>query len=144
MSGQGELLEVVDALGTAGRLAGSLHGGQQECDQDRDDRDHDQKLDQGEAGLLPAADDGFHHVESLISENHFETGYREPDNSTLVRRFSVDPSRPWSSSVPIPSRIDRDVHARLGRTAVRLEDLKVKDADLARPSPRLAAPRRRV
>ena len=46
---QAQLLEVVDALRTAGRLAGGLDGGQQQGDQDRDDRDHDQKLDQRES-----------------------------------------------------------------------------------------------
>ena len=39
---QAELLEIVDALGTAGGLAGRLHGGQQQGDQDGDDRDDDQ------------------------------------------------------------------------------------------------------
>ena len=39
MDGQAELLEVVDALRPPGRLARRLHGGQQQGDQDRDDRD---------------------------------------------------------------------------------------------------------
>ena len=47
---QADLLQVVDALDPPGRLACRLHGGQQQGDQDRDDRDHDQKLDQGESG----------------------------------------------------------------------------------------------
>ena len=45
---EADLLEVVDALGAAGRLAGRLDGGQQQGDQDGDDRDDDQELDQGE------------------------------------------------------------------------------------------------
>ena len=49
---QSHLLHVVDALGTAGGLAGRLHRRQQQGDQDRDDRDHDQKLDQGEARAI--------------------------------------------------------------------------------------------
>ena len=49
--GQAELLEVVHALRAAGRLACRLHGGQEQRDQDRDDRDHDQQFDQCETGL---------------------------------------------------------------------------------------------
>ena len=45
---EAELLEVVDALRAPGGLAGGLDGRQQQGDQDRDDRDHDQQLDQGE------------------------------------------------------------------------------------------------
>src|SRR5262249_11055576 len=47
--GQGELLEVVDALGAAGRLARRLHRGQEQADQDRDDRDDDEEFDEREA-----------------------------------------------------------------------------------------------
>ena len=46
--GQADLLEVVDALGTPGGLAGRLHGGQQQRDQDGDDGDHHQQFDQRE------------------------------------------------------------------------------------------------
>ena len=49
VDGQADLLEVVDALRPPGRLAGRLHGGQQQGDQDRDDRDHHQELDEREA-----------------------------------------------------------------------------------------------
>jgi hypothetical protein len=48
---QGDLLEVVGALGAAGGLARRLDGRQQEGDQDGDDGDHDQQLDQGEAAM---------------------------------------------------------------------------------------------
>jgi hypothetical protein len=47
--GKAELLEVVDALSPAGRLARRLDRGEQECDQDRNDCDHDQELHQREA-----------------------------------------------------------------------------------------------
>ena len=50
VQGQADLLEVVDALDAAGGLARRLHGGQQQRDQDRDDRDDDQQLDQREGG----------------------------------------------------------------------------------------------
>ena len=46
---QAELLEVVGALGTPRGLARRLHGREQQGDQHGDDRDHHQKLDQGEA-----------------------------------------------------------------------------------------------
>ena len=49
MEGDADLLEVVDALHPPGRFARGLYGGQQKCDQDRDNRDHDQELDEGEA-----------------------------------------------------------------------------------------------
>jgi len=39
---QTNLLEVIDALRPVDRLAGGLHGGEQECDQDGDDRNDDE------------------------------------------------------------------------------------------------------
>ena len=42
VQGDPQLLEFVRALGTPRRLTGCLDGGQQQRDQDRDDRDHDQ------------------------------------------------------------------------------------------------------
>jgi hypothetical protein len=48
MDPKADLLEVVDALRTPGRLACGLNGGEQKSDQDRDDGDDDQELDQGE------------------------------------------------------------------------------------------------
>jgi hypothetical protein len=42
LQGQAELLEIADALGSPGRLAGRLHGRQQQRDQDADDGDHHQ------------------------------------------------------------------------------------------------------
>ena len=49
---QGDLLEVVLALGTVSRLADFLNRRDQQGDQDGDDRDHDQQLDQVEAEPL--------------------------------------------------------------------------------------------
>ena len=54
MQGQADLLEVVRALGAAGRFAGGLDGGQEQAGQDREDRDHDQDFDEGEAGSMRA------------------------------------------------------------------------------------------
>jgi hypothetical protein len=48
MDRQAELLHVVGTLDSAGCLAGRLHGGQQQRDQDGDDGDDDEELDQGE------------------------------------------------------------------------------------------------
>ena len=47
MKGERELFEGIDALDAAGGFTGGLYGRQQKSDQDRDDRDHDQKLDEG-------------------------------------------------------------------------------------------------
>ena len=48
MKRDADLLQVVGATGASGRLAGMLHGGQQERDQNPDDGDHDEQLDQRE------------------------------------------------------------------------------------------------
>jgi hypothetical protein len=45
MQSESHLLEVVFALRPPGRLAGRLHGRQEEGHEDSDNRDHDQKLD---------------------------------------------------------------------------------------------------
>ena len=45
VKGEPELLEVVEALGTAGRFPGGLHGWKDKADQERDHRDDDQGLD---------------------------------------------------------------------------------------------------
>jgi len=46
VQGNAELPHVVLALRAACGLAGLLHGREQQCDEDRDDRNHDQQLDQ--------------------------------------------------------------------------------------------------
>jgi hypothetical protein len=45
---EADLFQVIGALRAAGRLAGGLHGRQQERDENGDDGDHHQQLDQGE------------------------------------------------------------------------------------------------
>ena len=45
---QGELFEVVDALGSAGRLTHLLHGRQEQADEDGNDGDHDEQFDERE------------------------------------------------------------------------------------------------
>jgi hypothetical protein len=52
VTGQTDLLQVVDALGAAGRLARRLHGGKQESDQNCDDGDDDQEFDQRESTAI--------------------------------------------------------------------------------------------
>ena len=46
---QPQLLQVVDALSAAGRLAGGLNRRQEQRNQDGDDCDDDQQFNQGEA-----------------------------------------------------------------------------------------------
>jgi hypothetical protein len=52
LQGDADLVQVVSALGAGGGLADFLHGGQQQANQDRNDRDHHQQLDQREAATL--------------------------------------------------------------------------------------------
>jgi hypothetical protein len=60
VSRQGELLEIVLALGSAGGLAHLLHGRQQQTDEHRNNGNHDQQLDQGEAVPSPDMDFSAH------------------------------------------------------------------------------------
>jgi hypothetical protein len=75
VQGEADLLEVVDALGASGGLAGRLDGGQQQRDQHGDDRNHDQELDQGECtsshGLNPPR-------KGLTTTGRFVTANRMP------------------------------------------------------------------
>ena len=48
MAGEGELLEVVGAVDSRGGHPDFLHGGKQQTDQDRDERDRHQEFDQRE------------------------------------------------------------------------------------------------
>ncbi len=45
---QADLLQVVEARRAAGRLAGLLHGGQKQGNQNADDGNYHQQLDEGE------------------------------------------------------------------------------------------------
>ena len=54
--GQGDLLEIVRALHPPRRLAGRLHGGQQQCDQDADDGDDHEQLDEREGSTTGHGD----------------------------------------------------------------------------------------
>ena len=47
------LLHVVGALRSTGRLAGSLHGWKQKCNQDPNDGDHHQQFDKRKCSPLP-------------------------------------------------------------------------------------------
>ena len=51
VQGQPNLLEVVFALDAPGCLTRRLHCGEQQPDEDRDDRDHDQEFDQRETAM---------------------------------------------------------------------------------------------
>jgi hypothetical protein len=50
VQGKSPLLEVVGAFHAIGGLADLLHRGQQQADQDRDDRNHDQEFNERECG----------------------------------------------------------------------------------------------
>ena len=53
---QPDLLQVVDALGTTGRLAGRLNRRQQQGDEHRNDRDHHEQFDQGKTATTQCHD----------------------------------------------------------------------------------------
>ena len=76
---QADLLEVGGTLRSPRRLASGLHGGQQECDQHRDDGDHDEELDQGESSL---------HLNLFLSLQG------EPDSPTSPARARQGPRVP--------------------------------------------------
>ena len=46
VNGKPDLLQIIPALRPPRRFASLLHCRQQQCDQDRDDGDHDQEFDQ--------------------------------------------------------------------------------------------------
>src|SRR5207244_13345708 len=76
--GQADLLEVVLALRAGGCLANLLDGRQEQADQDRDDGDHDEQLDQGEASAA---------------------GRSQPVHLTLLRLDGVSPgSKPTTNA----------------------------------------------
>jgi hypothetical protein len=51
VQGQGELLQMIDALAPPGGFSGGLHRGQQQRDQNPDNRDHDQQFHQGKTSF---------------------------------------------------------------------------------------------
>jgi len=74
---QRDLLKVVLALRAGSGLTDLLYGGQEQADQDRDDRDHDQQLNQGERH--PPAYSG--------KPKHKMHSGSEEDSRTLVNQF---------------------------------------------------------
>jgi len=101
--GQGELPQVRRAAHPPGRLAGPLHGRQEQADQGGDDRDHDQELDQGK----PAA------ARALVQPAaHFGV---QPDQASL--------QRPEARVIWIDLRVAPGVVAVLARDASELENV---------------------
>jgi hypothetical protein len=45
LNGERHLLQIIDALGAPRGFARRLNGGEQECHEDSDDRDHNEQLD---------------------------------------------------------------------------------------------------
>src|SRR5439155_24041660 len=78
---QGNLLEIVLALGTGRGLADLLHGRQQQADQDGDDRDHHQQLDQGESLTTTHCTDSYWGKGTMT-----QTGPRGTGTSRNARR----------------------------------------------------------
>ena len=61
MERDADLLEIIGALGAPGGFSGGLNGREEQSDQHGDDRDHNQKLDQGESmDWIEAACWAFH------------------------------------------------------------------------------------
>ena len=61
MDPKSNLLQVVLALDRSRRFSNSLHSGQQQANQDRDDRDHNQQFDERKGGrMLATHDKPFH------------------------------------------------------------------------------------
>jgi hypothetical protein len=58
-AGEGELMEVILALGASAGLAGGLDGGKEQGDQDTDDGDDDEQFDDGESGSVACVHDEF-------------------------------------------------------------------------------------
>jgi len=86
VQGQAELLQVVDALGATGRLAGRLHGRQEQGDQHADDGDDHQQLDQREtASNLP------HSLHGRTSAD-VRRGRKEEDQGGTTMRPGEDES----------------------------------------------------
>jgi hypothetical protein len=70
------LPEVIHAGNPSSRLPGGLHGGQEEADQRRDDRDHDQQLDEGKATMVRSVvaageSDVFHYFREMGPKDLF-------------------------------------------------------------------------
>ncbi len=70
---QAKLFQVVAALAAAGGFAGLLHGGQQQRDQDRDDRDHDEQFDQSEPATTGSGHELVHAI-SFGKRTRYDTG----------------------------------------------------------------------
>jgi hypothetical protein len=51
MKGQSEIPQIVNAIGASRRFPGGLDGGQKQCDEHANNRDHHQKLYQRETSL---------------------------------------------------------------------------------------------
>jgi hypothetical protein len=77
------LLEVADARGPPGSLAGRLHGRQQHSDQHADDRDHDEEFDERETMY------GATELESKHGKSCARGGSREEDESPRHRRDRI-------------------------------------------------------
>jgi hypothetical protein len=82
---ENDLLEIVLALGTTRSLTGLLHGGQQQCHQDPDDRNDHQQFDEGKTCPGHGASNSSV-VPRLLPDNpHVETPERKNDEAQQKR-----------------------------------------------------------
>ena len=92
--GESNLLEVVDALGSASGLACRLHRRQQQGNQDRDDRDHDQEFNECKSAT--------HGIISVLCGPSYRRDTRAPVHPRVARTTThihhLDLSDPWQSA----------------------------------------------
>ncbi len=81
VDGQADLLQVVLASAAGGGVADLLDRGEEQADQDRDDRDHDQQLDQRKRG--PASVEGGRQTHSASSKRFNRRDVRLVDDVEL-------------------------------------------------------------
>jgi hypothetical protein len=85
---QPKLLEIVDALRAAGRLAGGLHRRQQQRDQDADDGDHNQQFHQRKARARATATRGLSEHFRFPLDGHVPLGPNNASEACPLHRDS--------------------------------------------------------
>jgi hypothetical protein len=96
VGGQGQLVQVVGALHPVGGRADFLDRGQEQADQDRNDRDHDQQLNEREALTGTGVGHGTHLRKKIrinpIMDCHFSRSYRSGRSDGLASSASPNSS----------------------------------------------------
>lgn len=88
---QTDLLQIVHALSASSGFSGRLDRRQQKCDQDADDRYHDEELDERERTVTPATS-RFRPLATNYDEGGLGRGLKKTHQDTSARRekFFVD------------------------------------------------------